>query len=98
AFNRVLTGVAHDDWRSAAGDQIMSNGYGDFLQIYEGLAGDPGSNWSVMRLISEQQDPGLQSIHERYIDAWMWGLKKMTEVVGEVENILDSRERFRSEE
>ena len=93
-INKLFTGVGLDDWRSAAGEQIMSHGYGNFLKVYEGLNAESSSGWSIAQLVSEQRDPGLQAIHEDYIQNWMWGLKGVTEAVGGTEDILDPAERI----
>ncbi len=81
-----------DGWRSAAGNQIMSNGYDNFNKIYVDGYIDP-TQWSLVQLGNEQRDPVLQKIHENYIENMAWPSRQLMQRIGGVEDILDPESR-----
>nr|WP_237761443.1 hemagglutinin repeat-containing protein [Xanthomonas oryzae] len=81
-----------DNWRSAAGNQIMSHGYNYFNKIYVDGSIDP-TQWSLFQLGNEQRDPVLQKIHENYIKNMTWPSRQLMQKIGGVKDVLDPESR-----
>ncbi|WP_343122702.1 DUF6862 domain-containing protein, partial [Xanthomonas albilineans] len=81
-------------WRSAAGNEIMSNGYDNFSKIYFGQGKIDVKDWSIMQLASEQRDPVLQRIHEIYVNKMRGGTVPIMEFFGGVDHLLKPEDRI----
>ena len=84
-----------DQWRDAAGLQIMDSGYDNFMEAYTQPWLDM-NEWSKRQLSTEQHDPGLQDIHERHVPGFPFGVKEIIEWRGGVDDLLDPEERVRT--
>ncbi|MCW0376086.1 hypothetical protein NB691_002920 [Xanthomonas sacchari] len=80
------------DWRSAAGNQIMKNGFESFKDIYVDKSMD-SLKWSLMQLGNEQRDPVLQKIHEKYLNEMAPGTVTGMQKIGGVDDLLDPEQR-----
>ncbi|QEO99729.1 hypothetical protein XOCgx_4742 [Xanthomonas oryzae pv. oryzicola] len=86
-------GDVMDNWRSAAGNEIMSHGYGNFSDIYFYGNKIDLKEWSVKQLVSEQNDPSLQVIHEYYIKNMTQATIYLMQKAGHVDNVLNPSDR-----
>ncbi|AKK65420.1 hypothetical protein FE36_17210 [Xanthomonas oryzae pv. oryzicola] len=86
-------GDVMDNWRSAAGNEIMSHGYGNFSDIYFNGNKIDLKEWSVKQLVSEQNDPSLQVIHEYYIKNMTQATIYLMQKAGHVDNVLNPSDR-----
>lgn len=84
-----------DQWRDAAGLQIMDSGYDNFMEAYTQPWLDM-NEWSKRQLSTEQHDLGLQDIHERHVPGFPFGVKEIIEWRGGVDDLLDPEERVRT--
>ncbi|PPU91304.1 hypothetical protein XalbCFBP2523_15205 [Xanthomonas albilineans] len=80
-------------WRSAAGNEIMSNGYGNFSDIYFNGNKMDVKDWSIKQLVREQIDPSLQIIHEHYIKDMTQATIYLMQKAGHVDNLLNPNDR-----
>ncbi|WP_196297408.1 hypothetical protein, partial [Xanthomonas albilineans] len=92
SYNKFWVGTVMEDWRSAAGNEIMSHGYDSFNKIYMDRSVDP-VQWSLAQIGNEQRDPVLQKIHENYIKKMAWPSVELMQKIGGVENIFDPESR-----
>ncbi|MBB5866530.1 filamentous hemagglutinin [Xanthomonas arboricola] len=93
-WNKILgAGDVMNDWRSAAGNQIMFNGHDAFKYIYNGQGKVNPTQWSLIQLGSEQRDPILQKIHENFTKNMAWPTVESMQYIGGVKDLLDPEER-----
>nr|WP_308694516.1 hemagglutinin repeat-containing protein [Xanthomonas albilineans] len=94
-YNKFFgSGNVMEDWRSAAGNEIMSSGHDSFSEIYFGGGAMDSRQWSIRQLGKEQRDPILQEIHVKYMGKMVRGTVYGMEIIGGVDDMLDPEGRI----